>query len=77
MWVGLLCLEMGLVFGFYILPQFQARHAPEGHWELETPLRGSPGVLVALVVLLTLLTLGNIGLIITIWRGFKDFRVSE
>jgi hypothetical protein len=36
--VGLLCLELSLIIGFYILPQFQARIAPVGHWEMETPL---------------------------------------
>ncbi len=76
MWVGLLCLETGLVLAFYVVPQFQARHAPVGHWESETPLHGSPEAWVTLVVFLTLLTLGNVGLIITIWRGFNDLRAS-
>jgi len=77
MWVGLLCLEMSLVTAFYIIPQFQARNAPEGHWEMETPLHESPGLWVALLALLGLFALGNIGLIILIWRGFKDLKVSE
>jgi hypothetical protein len=77
MWVGLLCLEMGLVLGFYIVPQFQAPNVPLGHWEMETPLHDSPGLWVALIAFLGLLTLGNIGLIIVIWRRFKDLKVND
>jgi hypothetical protein len=36
-WIALLCLEISLVYVFYIAPQLQARNAPLGHWEQETP----------------------------------------
>ncbi len=76
-WVGFLCLEMSLIIGFYVFPQFQARNAPAGHWEMETPLQDGPGLWIALIAFLGLLTVGNIGLIIMIWRAFKDLKVND
>ena len=77
MWVGLLCLELSLIVGFYVVPQFQARNAPAGHWEGETPLGNGAGLWFALIVFLALLAVGNVGLIIMIWRAFKDLRASD
>jgi hypothetical protein len=77
MFVGLLCLEMTLVIGFYIVPQFQARNAPVGHWEMETPLGDGSGLWVALIAFLGLLILGNIGLVVTIRRAFKELRIKN
>lgn len=77
MWVGLLCLELGLIIGFYIYPQFQARNAPVGHWEMETPLHDGPELWMILITFLGLLAVGNVGLIIMIWRGFKDLKVDD
>ena len=74
-WIGLLCLEMGLIVGFYVVPQFQARNAPVGHWEMERP--DGPGLWVAVIALLGLFTLGNIGLVVVIWGRFKDLRVND
>ena len=74
--VGLLCLELSLIIGFYILPQFQARNAPVGHWEMETPLGNGPGLWLALMVFLGLLALGNIALIIMIWRSVKKLKIK-
>ena len=53
--VELLCLELSLMIGFYMLPQFQAWDAPVGHWEMETPLGNGPGLWLALIVFLELL----------------------
>ena len=75
--VGLLCLELSLMIGFYILPQFQAWDAPVGHWEMETPLGNGPGLWLALIVFLGLLAPGNIGLIIMIWRSVKKLRIND
>ena len=75
--VGLLCLELSLIIGFYILPQFQARNAPVGHWEMETPLGNDPGLWLALIVFLGLLALGNIALIIMICRSFKKLKIND
>jgi hypothetical protein len=75
--VGLLCLEMSLIIGFYILPQFQARNATLGHWEMEMPLRYSPGMWPVLIAFLGLLTFGNIGLMVMIWRAFKELKINK
>jgi hypothetical protein len=77
MLLGLLLLELCLVAGFYIVPQFHAqKYAPAGHWEMETPLRGTPGMWVALIAFLALLATGNTALIVLIWRAFKDLARS-
>jgi hypothetical protein len=77
MFLGLLVLEMSLIVGFYILPQFQARNAPAGHWEMETPLHDSLGVRVAVIAFLGLLAVGNIGLMTMVWRAFKELKINE
>ena len=70
--LGLLLLEVTLVIGFYVIPQFHAqKYAPDGHWEMETPLHDSPGMRVALIAFLGLFGVGNAGLIILVWRAFK------
>ena len=70
-------MEMSLIVGFWVSPQFQARNAPAGHWEMETPLHDGPGLWIALIAFLGLITLGNIGLIIMIWRGFKSLKANN
>ena len=77
MFLGLLVLEMSLIVGFYILPQFQARNAPAGHWEMETPLHDSLGLRVAVITFLGLLAVGNIGLMTMVWRAFKELKINE
>jgi hypothetical protein len=77
MFLGLLVLEMSLIVGFYILPEFQARNAPAGHWEMETPLHDSLGVRVAVIAYLGLLGVGNIGLLTMVWRAFKELKINE
>jgi len=78
MLLGLLVLEVGLVIGFYVVPEFHAqKYAPLGHWEMETPLRDSPGMRVGLIAFFGLFTLGNAGLIILLWRAFKDLKVND
>jgi hypothetical protein len=39
---------------------------------METPLHDSPGMDVGLVAFLGLFVLGNVGLMILVWRAFKD-----
>ena len=77
MFLGLLVLEMGLIVGFYILPQFQARNAPAGHWEMETPLHDSPGMRLAVIAFLGLVAVGTIGLMTMVWRAFKELKIHE
>jgi hypothetical protein len=67
MFLGLLVLELGLVVGFYILPQFQARNAPATHLEMEAPLHDSLGMRVAVIAYLGLLAVGNLGLMTMVW----------
>jgi hypothetical protein len=77
LFLGLLALETSLIIGFWILPQFKARHSPDLGLEMETPLRDNLGTRVALVAFLGLLGAGNIGLVITVWRAFKELRINE
>jgi hypothetical protein len=59
LWIGLLSVEAGLVLAFYVVPQFHARNAPPGHWEMETPRLGSIGLSIALILAVGTFTLGN------------------
>jgi hypothetical protein len=77
MFLGLLVLELGLIVGFYILPQFQARNAPATHLEMETPLQDSLGMRVAVIAYLGLLAVGNLGLMTMVWRAFKELKTTE
>jgi len=77
MFLGLLVLEMGLIVGFYILPQFQARNAPAGHWEMETPLHDSPEMRLAVIAFLGFVAVGTIGLMTMVWRAFKELKIHE
>ena len=72
-WVGLLCLEIYLLVRVYVLPEFEARHAPDGHWEMEAPLH-SPLLWTLSIVYVAVFLIGNIGLFVMIWRRFKRLR---
>jgi hypothetical protein len=74
-WVALFCLEVILVYVFYVGPQLQARNAPLGNWEQETPQ--GPLLLLAGIAFFVLLLAGNVGLLLMIWRGFKDLRAKD
>jgi hypothetical protein len=76
LWIGLLCVETSLVLAFYVVPQFQARNAPTGHWQMETPRPGGMELWIALILVVGTFTLGNLGLILTIWRKYKDLKVN-
>jgi hypothetical protein len=77
LFVGLPCLEISLVVAFYVVPQFQGLNAPIGHWEMETPLRGSPGTSLALIAFLGLLILGNVGLIAVIRQTLNKLKIQN
>ena len=77
MFLGLLVLEMSLIVGFYILPQFQARNSPATHLEMETPLHDSLLMRVAVIAYLGLLAVGNLGLMTMVWRAFKELKTTE
>lgn len=72
LWVALFCVEIAFVFAFFIVPQFQARNAPQGHWEMERP--DGTWLLVSVIVLLGAFIVGNIGLIVIIRRRFKELK---
>jgi hypothetical protein len=72
LWIGLLCVEIAFVFAFFIVPQFQARNAPQGHWEMERP--DGPWLSVAAIVWLGAFIMGNVGLIVIIRRRFKELK---
>jgi len=73
LYVGLLCLEVSLVLGFYTFTQFEARNAPTGHWEKETPLHNAPAILwIGLVAFFGLVLRGNIGLVVMIWLELRN-----
>lgn len=76
MFLGLLVLELGLIVGFYILPQFQARNAPATHLEMEIPLHDSFMTRVALIAYFGLLAVGNLGLVTMVWRAFKELKTT-
>ena len=76
-WVGLFCAEISLIGWFYLTPQFEARNAPGGQWEMETPLHGSFGMWIALIGSFAIVILGNALLVRKIWRGFKQLRGNE
>lgn len=77
MWLGLFCLEISLIIEFYVVPQYQARNAPVGHWELESPLHDGPGLWVVLIAYMALFIVGNVGLIVVIWRQFRNLKVND
>jgi uncharacterized membrane protein YhaH (DUF805 family) len=74
-WVALLCLEICFVYVFYVGPQLQARNAPSGRWEQETP--HGPLLLLSGIAFLVLLVAGTGGVAVMIWRGFKDLNVKD
>ena len=77
MFSGLLVLELGLIVGFYILPQFQARNVLAMHLGPEMPVHDSLGTRVAVIVYLGLLAVGNLGLVTMVWRAFKKLRTTQ
>ena len=78
LYVGLLCLELGLVLNFYVFPQFEAQNAPDGHWQMETPFQNASTPLwIGLIALLGLVLLGNAALVSSIWREVKNLRAND
>ena len=74
--LGLLLLELGLVIGVYFMPQFHAqRYAPpDGHWQLELPMANSTGMRLGMVGFVGLFALGNAGLILLVWRAYRNLK---
>ncbi len=76
---GLLLLEASLVIAFYVVPQFQT-HVYDPHpkigLEIDAVLHRYPSLRVALIAFLGIFLFGNIGLIMMVWRAFKNLRME-
>jgi hypothetical protein len=76
---GLHLLEASLVIAFYVVPQFQT-HVYNPHpnigWEIDAVLHRYPSLRNALITYLGIFLFGNIGLIMMVWRGFKNLRME-
>jgi hypothetical protein len=46
------------------------------NWEMETPRLGGVGLWIALILAVAIFTLGNIGLILIIWRRYKELKAE-
>jgi len=74
---GILAVELGFVAAFYVVPQFEARNASLGRWEMETPFNDALWLPFILIAFFSVFALANIGLLITIWRAVKDLKASD
>jgi hypothetical protein len=78
-WLGLLLFEASLLIAFYVVPQFQ-QHPYNTHpnidSELDAVMREHPGLKMGLIAYLALFLFGNVGLIVMVWRAFKNFRIA-
>ena len=78
-WSGLLIIEAMLVITFYVVPQFQSHEYnphPAIGLEMDLVLQQHPGLRIALIAYVGLLLFGNIGLVVMVWRAFKNVRME-
>jgi hypothetical protein len=78
-WLGLLVFEASLVIAFYVVPLFQPlpyNTHPDIGMEMDTVLQHYPWLKIALLAYLALFLFGNVGLIVTVWRAFKNLRIA-
>ena len=78
-WLGLLIIEAILVITFYVVPQFQSHEYnphPAIGLEIDTVLQEHPGLRLALIAYVGLFLFGNIGLVVMVWRAFKNVRME-
>jgi hypothetical protein len=79
-WVGLFIIEASLVARFWVAPQFQT-HVYDPHpalqFEVDEVMREHPALRAASIAFLGFFILANIGLMILIWRAFKDLQSNE
>lgn len=78
-WLGLLIFEASLVIAFYVVPLFQP-HLYNTHpnigMEMDTVFRHYPWLNIALIAYLAVFLFGNVGLIVMVWRAFKNLRTT-
>jgi hypothetical protein len=76
---GLLLLEASMVIAFYVVPQFQT-HAYNPHpnigLEIDAVLNRYPSLRTAIIAFLGIFLFGNIGLVMMVWRAFKNLRIE-
>ncbi len=78
-WLGLLLFEASLVVAFYVAPLFQPHlynTHPDIGMEMDTVLQHYPWLKIALIAYLALFLFGSVGLIVMVWRAFKNFRIA-
>jgi hypothetical protein len=78
-WLGLLVLEASLVVTYYILPQFQTQTYnphPNIGFEMDTVLQEHPSLYVVMIGFLCVFVFGNIGLVVKVWRAFRNLRAE-
>ena len=76
---GLLLMEASMVIGFYVVPQFQT-HVYNPHpnigLEIDVVLQKYPILRIAIIAFLGIFLFGNIGLVMMVWRAFKNLRIE-
>jgi hypothetical protein len=78
-WLGLLLFEVILVVAFYVVPQFQSHEFnahPNIGLEMDAVLQKYPTLKIALIAYLTIFLFGNAGLIVMVWRSYKNLRLA-
>ena len=77
--LGFLLLEAGLVIAFYVIPKFHS-HEAQSHQVTLLPVVGVlhkfPGLRILGLAFWGILALVNAGLIILVWRGFKNLWIE-
>jgi len=71
----LLCLEISFVYIVFVAPELTTRDLPSGHWEQE--YSHGPLPFLGGVASFALLLAGTVGVVVMIWRRFKDLRVKD
>jgi hypothetical protein len=77
---ALFLLESTLVIAFYVVPQFQSHEYnphPEIALEIDTVVQRYPWLRIAFIAFVVLFLFGNVGLIVMIWRAFKNLRTDN
>ncbi len=78
-WLGLLLFEASLVLAFYVAPLFQPHlynTHPDIGMEMDEVFHDYPWLKIALIAYWAVFSFGNVGLIVMVWRAFKNLRVA-
>ena len=72
-------MEASMVIAFYVVPQFQTHvynPHPDIGWEIDAVLNRYPSLRIAIIASLGIFLFGNIGLVMMVWRAFKNLRIE-